>query len=188
METLVAYAIQYHELYKQNISGVFHIACGCVCGQQVAFNVGRQIRKQLYEICGTPLTPKAILEKDLTQIKNLTSIRLKLLLQMAMIDDQRSVDVVIDDYLKLKGFGEWTAGAVAILAGTDKLINLSSDSFIRKNLSIYTGSTLTVKQCHDYILTANENQTIVCYFLWRIKPQSINKLDKNKILKKSDFV
>jgi len=188
METLIVYALKYSNLYKQNILGVFHIACGCVCGQQVRFDIGRQIRKQLYEECGNPLTPKAILETDLTLIKNLTPSRAKLLLQMAEIDDQRLAEDVIKDYSKLKGFGQWTIDAVSILTNASDSINLSGDAYIRKNLSIYTGITMTEKTCYNYILDAGKHQTAICYLLWRIKPQSVNKMKQNKKLTLEDFV
>lgn len=188
MDILISYANKYKDLYTQDINSVFHIACGCVCGQQVAFGIGRGIRKQLYETCGSPLTPEAILEADLTLIKNLTPKRATLLVQMAKIDDLRSVKRVLKDYSKLSGFGTWSVGAVSILSGISDTINLSSDAYIRKNLSLYTGEKMTERKCYDYILTAEENQTVVCYLLWRIKPQSINKLNRNKKLTADDFV
>lgn len=188
MDNLITYADKYRDFYSQDVNSIFHIACGCVCGQQVAFGIGRGIRKQLYEMCGSPLTPEAILEVDLTLIKNLTPSRANLLLQMAKIDDSKSPKRVLQNYAKLSGFGPWSIGAVSILMGISNTINLSSDAYIRKNLSLYTGEKMTESKCHNYILTADENQTAVCYLLWRIKPQSIYKLNKNKKLTTDDFV
>ena len=47
---------------------------------------------------------------------------------------------------------------------------------------------MTKKSCHEYILTAKNNQTIVCYFLWRIKKTSVHKLLNNEELGRDDFI
>ena len=188
MDILCSYAHIYQDLYKQNIMSVFHVAVGCVVGQQVAFKIGRNIRKRLYELCGFPVDKQLILETDLSQINNLTPLRITLLKKMAKIDDDRDINIVLDDYVKLNGFGKWTYDAVGILVGVNNNINLSSDSYIRKNLSLYTGLKLTQKECHEYILKANNDQTSVCYLLWRIKPQSINKITYGLELTQADFV
>lgn len=192
MDKLIEYANTYEQFYKQPISNIFHIACGCVVAQQVSFTVGRNIREQLYGLCidsqTNQLSPKLILETDLTQIKNLTPKRIELLKAMAKINDQREVDKVLLDYSKLEGFGRWTFGAVSILIGINDYINLSSDSYIRKNISLYIGLKMTEKECHEYIAKADNNQTKVCYFLWRIKPQNIYKVKQNIVLTKEDFI
>ena len=105
MDTLILYANTYEHFYKQNVSGIFHVACGCVVGQQVAFTVGRDIRKELYRLCCEDggLSRKLILEIDLNQIKNLTGKRILLLKSMAQIDDKRDVNEVLLDYSKLSG-------------------------------------------------------------------------------------
>ena len=107
---------------------------------------------------------------------------------MARIDDQRETNKILLDYSKLEGFGKWTFGAVSILMGINDPINLSSDSYIRKNISLYVGLKMTEKECHEYISKAKQNQTKLCYFLWRIKSQSIYKLKQNDILNEEDFI
>jgi len=188
MELLIDSAIKYENYYKQPINPIFHVACGCVCSQQVAFNVGRNIRSSLYKLCGFPLTREAIINNDLTQIKNLTNARIELIKNMANIDDTRPNIDILNDYIKLKGFGSWSYNAIAILLDISDNINLSSDAYIRKNLSLYTGNKMSEKDCFDYISKAENNQTKVCYLLWRIKPTSINKLKNNDVLIKDDFV
>ena len=188
MEILVTYAKTYQNFYKLKIQNVFHTACSCVVGQQVAFNVGRNIRKQLYEMCGNPITREAILNANLTQIRALTPPRAKLLLEMAKIDDQLEPLKVIYEYSKLTGFGKWSIGAVSILMQIDDMINLSTDSYIRKNLELYTGTSLTQKKCHDYISLAGSNQTSVCYFLWRLKKSSVHKVVERELLTHDDFI
>ena len=188
MEKLIIYATTYQHLYKQPIYGIFHTACGCIVGQQVAFNIGRNIRKQLYEICGYPLTRDKVLKADLSSIKYLTPERKSLLLKLANIDDVRPISDVLNDYSALKGFGPWTYGAVSILTGISNTINLYTDSYIRKNLCIYTNSKMTIKNCNNYITNAGENQTGICYLLWIIKPNSVEKIRQGAILTTSDFV
>lgn len=190
IDALVSYANKYKDFYTLNISsaGVFHVACGCVVGQQVSFSVGRNIRKQLYEKYGNPLKREIILGADLTSIVKLTDKRSKLLLEMAKIDDERDVNLVIQDYAKLNGFGIWTKNAVSILMNVNRDINLSHDYYIRKNLSIYLNKTITQKQCHDYILLAKNNQTAVSYFLWRIKKESVEKVKSERELVREDFI
>lgn len=188
MEVLIKYAIEYKEYYEQPINPIFHTACSCVTSQQVKFSVGRSIRKDLYELCGFPLTRQSILNADLSKIKNLTHQRITLLKQMAEIDDNRDNINVINDYSKLNGFGKWSYGAVCILMGLNNDVNLTSDSYIRKNLSLYCGQKMTEKECFNYIFKSENNQTSVCYLLWRIKPDSIIKIKKNEILTKNDFV
>ena len=188
MENLITYAKTYKHFYTLNIQNVFHTAVGCVVGQQVAFNIGRAIRKQLYEICGSPLTREAVLNADLTQITALKPSRAKLLIEMANINDQQELDKVINEYSKLSGFGKWTVDAVSILMQISNTINLSTDSYIRKNIELYTGKTMTQKRCHEYISFAGINQTNVCYFLWRLKKSSVCKVLNNKLLTREDFI
>ena len=188
MDILISYANKYQHLYKLAVPEIFHAACSCVMGQQVAFNVGRNIRKQLYEIYGNPIKRSAILNADLTQIKNLTLERANLLKELAKIDDTGDPKLVLESYSKLKGFGKWTMDAVSILLAISDTINLSTDLYICKNLSIYLNNVMTKKSCHDYILTAKNNQTIVCYFLWRIKKTSVHKLLNNEELGRDDFI
>jgi 3-methyladenine DNA glycosylase/8-oxoguanine DNA glycosylase len=107
MELLIDSAVKYENCYKQPINPIFHVACGCICSQQVAFNVGRNIRSSLYKLCGFPLTREAIINNDLSQIKNLTNARIELINNMANIDDTRSNIEVLNDYIKFKGFGSW---------------------------------------------------------------------------------
>lgn len=162
-----------------------------ISSQQVAFNVGRNIRSSLYKLCGFPLTREAMINNDLSQIKNLTNSRIELIknmANMANIDDSRLNIEILDDYFKLRGFGSWSYKAVSILLDIDDTINLSSDAYIRKNLSLYTGNKMNEKDCFNYISKAENNQTKVCYLLWRIKPTSINKLKNNDVLIKDDFV
>ena len=188
MKVLINNAIKYENYYRQSINPIFHVSCGCVCGQQVAFNVGRNIRSSLFKLCGFPLTREAIINNDLTQIKNLTDSRIELIKNMANIDDNRPNIEILNDYSNLKGFGKWSVGAVSILLDINDDINLSSDAYIRKNLSIYTGLKMNEKDCFNYISKAENNQSKICYLLWRIKPTSIKKLNNNEILTKEDFV
>jgi len=188
MDKLIQNAIKYESFYKQPTYPIFHIACGCVCGQQVAFNVGRNIRSDIYKLCGFPLTRQSILNNDLTQIKNLTISRIELIKNMANIDDTRSNIDILNDYFKLKGFGNWTYGAISILLEIDDNVNLTTDAYIRKNISIYNGIKMTQKDCFNYISKAENNQSKICYLLWRIKPTSINKMLNDQILTKDDFV
>lgn len=192
MDTLITYANTYEQLYKQNVQSIFHVASGCVVGQQVSFATGKSIRQELYKLCSDPLTNqlsrKLVLETDLTQIKNLTLNRIELLKKMAKINDQQEIAQVLLDYSKLKGFGLWTLNAVSILMGINNSVNLSTDAYIRKNISLYVGLKMTEKECHEYISTAGLNQTKVCYLLWRIRPQSIHKLKDKSVLDREDFV
>jgi len=188
MDILIKYAIDYEKYYKQPINSIFHTACSCVTSQQVKFNVGRNIRRALYTLYGFPLTRESILNADLAQIKNLTDKRIKLLKEMASIDDNRNGIDVLNDYSKLEGFGKWSYGAICILMGLSNNINLSSDAYIRKNLSMYSDNNMTERSCFNYILKAEDNQTAVCYLLWRIKPDSIAKIKNAEDLTKEDFV
>lgn len=189
MDRLIEYAKTYENYYKQKINGIFHTACGCVVGQQVTFNVGRNIRKNLYELYGFPLNRELILNADLSQIKNLSDNRILLLKQMAKIDDNRNHADVLNDYSNLKYFGKWTFGAVSILMDLDDNINLASDTYIRKNLALYTNqSKMSEKEAFDYISKAEYEQTRICYLLWRIKPSSISKINNNVELTVNDFV
>ncbi len=188
MNTLIAYADKYQHFYKLAISSIFHTACGCVVGQQVAFSVGKNIRKKLYELCGVPLTREKILNIDLTKIPNLTKARADLIIKMANIDDNREPKLVIEDYSKLVGFGKWTCDAVSILLNISDTINLSTDAYICKNLELYLNKTMTKTTCHNYILDAGNNQTLVCYFLWRIKKTSIQKVIRNEDMTRDDFL
>ena len=69
----------------------------------------------------------------------------------------------------------------------DDHVNLSSDAYIRKNVSFYHGKKMTEKECHQYINTTDQ-QTKACYFLWRLKTTSIRKVQQNQLLIKDDFI
>lgn len=185
---LLQYAEQYELLYKQPKKDILTISVGCVAGQQVSFNIGRNIRKQLFELCGHPIQQELLLETNLTVIKNLTANRIILLKEMAKIDHNQSDINILEEYKKLNGFGKWTIGAVSILLDLANNINLSSDTYIRKNLALYTDSKMTEKQCYQYLEQFENNKTKVCYFLWRIKPQSIGKVRKGEELTREDFI
>lgn len=181
MELLINYAHTYELLYKQPSQTAFHNACSCVISQKIRFNQGREIRIALYELCGFPLTQACILACDLTQIKGLTEDKIILLRKMAEIEEN------VDHYCKLKGFGTWSYNAVGILTNQRNDINLSCDKYIQKNVQLYYGIT-SQKECFQFIATAKQDQTIVCYFLWRIKPTSIGKIIDNQLLTINDFI
>lgn len=185
MNILEDYAIQYESIYIQPIRPIFHTACSCVLAQQVSFNVGRKIRQELYQLCGFPLEKDKILNTTIS-IKNLTPERLKLLRDLASIDIN-DIKETLNEYAKLKGFGQWTYGAVSILMDIDEHVNLYNDAYIRKNIGLYLGYNMTMKECKDYISTTN-HETKVCYLLWRLKPTSIVKIKNNEILTKGDFI
>lgn len=185
---LSQYAEQYEHLYKQPKKDALTIAVGCVAGQQVTFNVGRNIRRQLFELCGHPIDRNKLINSDLTVIKNLTSSRIRLLKEMAQIDHNKTDIELLEDYRQLAGFGKWTLGAVSILLDLSNDINLSSDAYIRKNLNLYTDSKMNEKQCYNYLEQFPNQQTKICYFLWRIKPQSIYKIKQELKLNQNDFV
>lgn len=152
----------------------------------VSFNVGRNIRRQLYTLYGYPLKRDVILNADIN-IKGLTPERTQVLKTLANIDDDRNVKEVLEDYKQLKYVGIWTCGAIQILMDLDDHVNLSSDAYIRKNISLYVGKKMMEKECHYYINTTTE-QTKVCYFLWRIKTTSICKVRQHQLLIKDDFI
>lgn len=114
--------------------------------------------------------------------------RIQLLREMAVINYSRTNNEILEDYQKLKGFGKWTTGAVSILLDLDDSVNLSSDAYIRKIISLYAGIKMNEKQCYQYINKFGNQQTKICYFLWRIRVQSINKVKLNLELTKEDFI
>lgn len=185
---LFQYAEQYEYLYRQPKKNILTVAVGCVAGQQVSFNVGRSIRRQLFELCGHPIEQDKLLNSDLSVVKNLTNSRITLLKEMAKIDHERSDREILADYQQLAGFGKWTTNAVSILLDLSDNVNLSSDAYIRKNLNLYTDSKMNEKQCYQYLEQFPNQQTKICYFLWRIKPQSIYKIKQGLELTKDDFV
>lgn len=181
MDVLIDYAHQYKTLYEQPVYNVFHIACGCVIAQKIKFEQGRNIRKALYQLCGFPLTQENIKIHDLTQIKGLSPDKIILLKKMAEMEEN------VDHYCKLYGFGTWSYNAVGILINKRDDINLSCDKYIQKNIKLYNGMT-SAKEYFQFIETAQNNKTITCYFLWRIKPTSIVKLKHKLPLTREDFI
>jgi 3-methyladenine DNA glycosylase/8-oxoguanine DNA glycosylase len=194
MELLISYSEKYQNLYKQPNQSVFHTVISCICSQQVQFQIGRGIRKELYKKCGFPLTPNKVREIDLSEIKNLTLGRRNLILEVCEIveaydsPDNDGEKEILDEIFALDGIGEWTKNAVSILLGLSDAINLSNDAYIRKNISLYLSKPVVFKECHNFISLAADDQTKVCYFLWRIKKESVYKINKNLELTKQDFV
>jgi hypothetical protein len=188
MDNLIIYANTYQDLYKQSVHSVFHHACSCVVSQQVSFQIGREIRKQLYDLCGFPLTRNMVKATNLPNINNFKPSRISLIIAMTAIDDNRDPEIVLNDYMKLYGFGKWTFDAVSLIMNINNPINLSTDAYIRKNICLYCDKAMTQKECHNFILSAGADQSIVCYFLWRVKKSSIEKVKNKEQLALDDFI
>src|SRR5438132_172588 len=166
IDKLIEYSNKYYNIYKQPEQSLFHTIISCVCSQQVSFVIGRNIRNQLYELCGFPLTIENIKKIDLYEIKNLSQERIDLINQLIHINYEEECSIILNKCIKLKGFGEWTFGAVSILMGLSDNINLYRDSYIRKNLMIYTNDkNMKIKDCKQYISLFENDQTKICYFL-----------------------
>ncbi len=188
MYQLQLYAEKYENLYIQPRYSLFHTIISCVTSQEVNFNTGRSIRKQLYKKCGFPLIIENVNKCDLTCIKGLTEGKRKLIEEIVENYEETLSDVeLLEKYSKLRGIGEWTINAVSILLGLSEDINLSSDQYIRKNMSFYIGKQITNKEIF-LLINQCENKTKVSYFLWRIKPTSIYKISQNIEMTKEDFV
>lgn len=181
MDILVEYANKYYDMYKLFNYGVFHHACGCVIAQKIQFSTGRKIREALYKLCGFPLTQQNILKYDLTKINGLSEEKIVLLKEMASMEED------LEEYRKLRGFGPWSYNAVGIIVNKKEDINLASDKYIRKNIKLYNDID-NQKNCFCFLETAKNNKTKVCYFLWRLKPQSVYKILNNEILHREDFL
>lgn len=195
VSNLICYAKKYIHLYKQPKQNIFHTIVACVCSQQVSFQIGRNIRKQLYEEYGFPLTVEKI-DNDIHSLnkpENLTYERQKLIIKICEIcksydEPEDSHNEILEKISELKGIGKWTIDAVSILLGLSDTINLSSDAYVRKNLCFYHDKNMKIKDCHKFIAQAEDDQTKVCYFLWRLKWKSVGKVAKGMDLDESDFV
>lgn len=190
MNTLIEYAEKYKHLYTIPNHGVFHTAVGTIVGQRVSFQTGRNIRKQLYDLCGFPLKRKAVLDADLTKIKGIRKQHIELIKTIATIEtDNRNENIVLNDYTNIPGFGIWTINSVKIITSQSESINLYTDFYIRRVASLYVGKSMKPSELKNFIEEApNNKRTAVCYFLWRIKKDNIHKLKEDVELTSDDFL
>ena len=173
METLLCYVRHYKEYYVQPIQSEFHCLVSLITSQRVRFSTGQKIRRQLYDLCGYPLTIENIKNLDLTTIQGLT------------LQQIETITCLINgyDYNNIKGIGNWTIKGMMLLRQLDPHINLYEDKYICKRVIEYIG-----QDCKQFIQQANDEQSDVSYFLWRIKPQGITKVKNNLCLDRDDFI
>lgn len=188
VSTVLQAAIQYFNLYRlEPQMGSFHHLVSLVTSQQVSFDVGRQIQYDLTSVAGRPLNPDLILSTDLSKIKNLTSARIFTIRSLAMAS--KTQDNIIEYARNIKGIGPWTVKGAYILTETSHTESLFEDSYIKKRLGEIVGFEMNRKNAKMWFEIVPENyQSIVSYFLWRIKPSGTEKIRLKQQLTRDDFL
>lgn len=166
---------------------LFHNLINLVISQKISFAEGRKIRQNLYKKINNYEITKEI-------IKNLTDIDFK---KCGM--DNNKIEVVkkiieeenltITSISKIKGIGPWTIKSLKIL-NDESGIFLSEDYWIRKRLKeLYNKEKIpSIKEAELLVKDVDCDKSHISKFLWRIKPQGIEKIKNNINLEKNDFL
>lgn len=183
-------SVKYFDWYRQDSKlGSFHHLVSLVTGQQVSFEAGRQIRQELYKLCGTPYCPHAIKQTDLSTIKNLTPARIFTIKAIATAYLNGHHENIIDYSIIIKGVGSWTIKGAYILTETSYNQSLYEDAYIKKRLSEIHNHKMTLADCKDWFkIVPEDSRSIVSYFLWRVKPSGVEKLRYGCDLDQCDFL
>ena len=165
----------------------FHHICSLITSQEVRFEQGRKIRQALYKLCGGELTNDIINKLSDAQLLStgLSPSRCETIRQLAQIDTKD-----VEAYAKIKGVGPWTIKGAKLLAGLDDHIILYEDKWIRQRVGQIIGKKMAseseVRNMFETVWKGNES--LMSYFLWRIKSSGVTKLMRNQSLERSDFV
>jgi 3-methyladenine DNA glycosylase/8-oxoguanine DNA glycosylase len=112
-----------------------------------------------------------------------------------LLDNQTTYDL-IDNYKAVKGIGPWTISGLKVLTqfvnnNTSKTVSLHMDKWIRQRVSELVGKPSILSE-KDVLFIFNStwpnHQTLMSYFLWRIKSSGITKMLTGVELTQDDFV
>lgn len=179
------------ELYwKQPERSLLHNAISCVISMRIPFKKSREIRKKIYTSIGKE--GKIELTRDNFKFKDKTLLSYGLSNeQVRIIREILNNDIkTIKDLTKIKGIGIWTIKAIKILMNIDSDISLEQDYYIRNNLTLLYGykKVMTETEAKKILQTWKGNRSQICYMLWRIKKEGIEKIIEEQKLTKYDFI
>lgn len=188
-DKLISAAENYKQLYELDLHTPFHHAVSCVTSQQVRFSVGRQIRQELYRRAGFPLTPQAVLNANLAQIKGLTNARIVVITELCALALNTTEKEFLAQFSTINGVGIWTIKAVQLLTRKSTRIALYEDSYVRARLGEYLQKKCTIKDARLFFDSLpEESRSAVSYFFWRIRPEGVINLLRGISLGKTDFL
>lgn len=182
-------AIYYFQLYRLDTSlSLYHHLISLVTSQQVKFETGRQIRRQLYSHC-YPLDPNIIVNLDLSRIRCLTTARIYIIKNITKAALNGNEDL-LEVAKGIIGVGSWTIKGALILTERSPTEALHEDSYICKRLTEIYGFEIDKPMCRTFFMGVTEtNLSITSYFLWRLKSSGCQALiAKDRELTKDDFL
>lgn len=191
MDTL---AVLYYELYRIHARrDIFENLVSLITSQQVKFEKGRRIRKTLYELVNGVITPTTIKLTSIDELcaTGLTRPRAIAIKRLADVHVQND-DELMNEVSRIPGIASWTLKGAQLLTYDPTLVRniaLYEDMWIRKRLGEYKKQMfpLSLKASKEMFATF-QNPSLVSYFLWRIQPSGIQKILRNELLLRTDFV
>ena len=179
------------EFYQQPSKSLFHNTISLIISQKISFSKSRTIRKKIYEEFTSS-------EMTYDNIKNLSK---KQLLDFGLQEFQYDIiqriinlgpNLVYDDIIKVKGIGEWTKKSLLLYAGNDDIL-LVEDYWIRQRIkNLFDLKTvpdkITAMSLINNIIKNKISKSLMTKFLWRIKPESVDKIKNDVELDKNDFI
>lgn len=197
LEQLGQLAEHYKDLYPIPCGTLLQNTISLIVSQQVKFSQGRVIRKRLYELIDaktsktssgstdTDTILRSLTHKDWKDL-GLTPNKISTILEITSMSN-----LSVDNLDHIKGIGPWTIKALKVLTNSDPNVFLSEDLWIRKRFSELVGTrTLSSKELDEMMGNSdtNSNLTQVSRFLWRLKPENVQKLVQSQELSREDFV
>lgn len=185
---LLKLAIDNKEHYVFPDRSLTHNAILMIIANRLNNEKSEEVKKKLYSSIGRE--GKVELSKENFKFKD------KTLLSYGLSHDQikliREVlemkEINIKNLTKIKGIGIWTIKALKIITNEDNVC-FEQDYNVRNNLGLLYGYDKLVPESEvKKILSSwNGNRTIISYFLWRLKKESIVKILEDQKLSYLDF-
>lgn len=170
----------------------FEIAISTILGQLVSVERGRALTADLINLAGTPSdyiingkpvilfpTPQQIIKADLTTLKT-TGIRKQTLVNFCQailnkelsLEPTQDMEMFIQQALKIKGIGPWTAQYIALKALRDTDMFPASDLILARALNLYSKETIeSLRPWRGYAAS----------LFWRSYSESLSKNRKKKL-------
>lgn len=186
--------------WQQPQYSLFHHVVSLITSQQIKFAQGRKIRLALYELCrqylrrqGHSIDAKALVELTPAFIQSLSDTELRgtglTFERCRTIQALANVkEHTLTEYAKVSGVGAWTLKGTMILCNLDPHVILHEDSWIRDRLGEMVDHPVDEDEVKDIFKLWKGHETLMSYFLWRIKPSGIRRLLARQPLERTDFV
>jgi len=174
---------------------LYHCVISLIISQKISFGQSREIRRKIYEKVGKSI----FIWQDIIKITdkewkyiNIDKNKKETIMEVTLLERDGLLSNMLVTH-KIKGIGPWTIKATKIMTYSDDNIDLYEDLWIRKRMSEVYDIQSSQRACKEVFDNFKGKKSQLSRFLWRIKPQSIDKVRKCLsenvfLLVKDDFI